>query len=238
MATAARASGPGAGLIVLLVALLGVAGASAWYAANLRTEHDVLATRLATAERQLMPLVAAARKAFPTEEANVAVQKFGERLDGCVGMASLSAKRSLSADKRQAMVDVLRGETSSDRMVWFEVNLNNPASAAFHDVLSGAFKDAGWQVRTRTTPGIALKPGLFLMVAEETPPAWVDSVQKALDAGGLDVKAARGYRAFYEQQKAERPGWSGVEMAPDQAFAIIIGPDPDAAVAGSGRPGS
>lgn len=220
-----KQSGPGAGVVAVLVALLGVAGASGWYAADLRTKQTALAEQLAAAERQLAPVTAAARKAFPTDDQTTALRRFTERLDACVATVSVSAKRTIAPEKRQAMIDVLRGETAPERTVWFEVNPNTPGSTAFLEVVGGAFREAGWAVKTKTTPGIALKPGLFFMVAEEFPPPWVETVQKAFDAAGLEVKAARGYRAFYQQQKAEKPGWSGVEMAPDQQFAVIIGPD-------------
>jgi hypothetical protein len=158
------------------------------------------------------------------------VAKFSERLDSCATTApapvTLSAKRTIAPELRQAMIDVLRGEAENRRTVWLEVNLSNPATAAFHGALSGIFKEAGWQVETRTIPGIALKPGVFLTIAEEEPPAWVGTVQQALDASGLEVKSARGYRAFYEAQKTSNPAWSGVRMSPEQQFALIIGPDP------------
>jgi Tfp pilus assembly protein PilE len=215
-------------LVAVLVALLAVAGWSSWYASAQRERAAAAEQQLTTLRAQLEPYAAAAKKAFPGDDANTALGKFSQRLDACVQSAALSPARKLAPEQRQAMLDVLRAETNPNRTAWFEVNLNNRSTAAFFEVLSGVFHEAGWQVKTRTTPGITLKPGLFFMAAEENPPAYVDSAQKALEAAGLQLKAARGYRAFYQQQKAEKPGWSGVEMAPDQDFAVIIGPEPDA----------
>jgi hypothetical protein len=47
---------------------------------------------------------------------------------------------------------------------------------------------------------------------------------RALENAGLSVRVGTGYRKFAEQMKKKNPSWQGINMAPDQAFVIVIAP--------------
>jgi len=57
------------------------------------------------------------------------------------------------------------------------------------------------------------------------PPA-VDSVRRALEAGGLTTETGTGYRAFYDERKRDNPNWAGIPMEADQAFLVVVAPPP------------
>ena len=54
----------------------------------------------------------------------------------------------------------------------------------------------------------------------------IRDLQTGLRNAGYEVFAGTGYRGFYEKRKSEDPDFSGVELAPDQEFAIVVGPKP------------
>jgi hypothetical protein len=110
--------------------------------------------------------------------------------------------------------------------VWLQVDERNPESGAFQKQLAALFKEAGWKVELRGSGGLNFKPGLYLLVGEEEWPSYASTAYDAFDKAGIEVKAARGYRAYYEQQKKEKPGWQGPALAPDQTYVILIGPNP------------
>ena len=137
-----------------------------------------------------------------------------------------SAPRTLSDDQRQAMLEVLRSENGATRKVWFQVERNRSESVAFHKALEQVFRDAGWEVQTAGVVGMTLKPGVYLLVAEEDWPPNASTAYEALQKAGIDVKAASGYRSYYEQQTAEKPGWTGPKLGPDQTYVVLIGANP------------
>ena len=49
-----------------------------------------------------------------------------------------------------------------------------------------------------------------------------------MDTTGVEVKAARGYRAYYDEQKREKPTWQGPKLDPDQTYVVLIGANPSA----------
>ncbi len=134
--------------------------------------------------------------------------------------------RSLTDEQRQAMLEVLRGETGSVRKVWFQVEQNKSEPTEFAKVLEQVFRDAGWEVQTADSGGLAFKPGVSVLVADEDWPPYASTAYEALQKAGIDVKAARGYRAYYEQQRKERPGWQGPKLIADQTYVVIVGPSP------------
>jgi hypothetical protein len=74
-----------------------------------------------------------------------------------------------------------------------------------------------------------MKAGLFMYMADEEPAAHVSAALNGLRAAGLEPFAGRGYRAYYEKKKAEDPNFRGNELAPEQDFVIVVGPNPDSA---------
>ena len=81
--------------------------------------------------------------------------------------AMSAAPRAIGADERAAMLEVLRAESGNGRKVWFAVTPGNAETTAFKDTLAEIFKEAGWEPETQVVTGMNLKPGLFLMAAEE-----------------------------------------------------------------------
>ena len=137
-----------------------------------------------------------------------------------------SLPRSLTPEQRQAMLDVLRSESGPTRKVWFQVELNRSEPVAYQKALEQVFRDAGWEVQTTGVTGMTLKPGVYLLVADEDWPSYASTAYEALQKTGIDVKAASGYRSYYDQQKAEKPGWQGPKLGPDQTYVVLIGANP------------
>jgi hypothetical protein len=140
--------------------------------------------------------------------------------------ATSSAPRTLTAEQRQAMIDVLKGEPGPVRKVWFQVEASRAEPAAYAKTLEQAFRDAGWEVDVSDSGGLSFKPGVAVLVAEEEWPPYASTAYDALQKAGIDVKAARGYRAYYEEQKREKPDWRGAKITPDQTYVVIVGPNP------------
>jgi uncharacterized membrane protein len=134
--------------------------------------------------------------------------------------------RTLTPEQRQAMTDVLRGETGSVRKVWFQVEQTKAEPAAFAKLLEQTFRDAGWEVEESGSGGLSFKPGVSVLVADDEWPSYASTAYDALQKAGIDVKAARGYRAYYEEQKREKPGWQGAKITPEQTYVVIVGPNP------------
>ena len=137
--------------------------------------------------------------------------------------ATPGAPRTLTDDQRQAMVDTLRAETGSVKKVWFQVEQGKAEPAAYAKALEQTFRDAGWEVQVSDSGGLSFKPGVSVLVADDEWPSYASTAYDALQKAGIDVKAARGYRAYYEEQKREKPGWQGAKMARDQTYMIIVG---------------
>jgi hypothetical protein len=74
-----------------------------------------------------------------------------------------------------------------------------------------------------------IKAGLYLYMADDEPAAHVATALTGLQATGLELSAGRGYRAFYVTKKLEDPSFRGFELAPEQDFVIVVGPNPDSA---------
>lgn len=134
--------------------------------------------------------------------------------------------RTLTPEQHAAMVQILQTESGPEKKAWFTIGPGNAETAALESQLRAVFKEAGWETQTQTVTGMILKPGLMMLIAEEQGPPYADTAQKALDASGLDVKVASGYRPYFEEKKKESPAWVGIPMAADQAYALVIGPLP------------
>jgi len=192
-------------LLVKLVGI-GVALAAVWYVVSLRGEVARLEDELAGAP--------AAAPAAP---------------------AAVAGGRTLAAAERAALIERLGGAGMSvPHPVWFATVANDPEAAAFQGTLASAFEEAGWQVQGNARLEFAVKAGVFILAADEEPPAHVDDASAALEAAGITITASgRGYRAFYEERKQADPGWVGVELPAAASYVIVVGrrPPPDDAPA-------
>jgi hypothetical protein len=137
-----------------------------------------------------------------------------------------AVQRTITAEQRTAMVDVLRSDTGAVHKVWFQVEQNRPEPATFQKALADVFREAGWEVDTAGSGGMTFKPGVSVLVADDEWPSYASTAYDALQKAGIDVKAARGYRAYYEEQKRDKPNWQGPMLTPDQTYVVIVGPSP------------
>ena len=138
--------------------------------------------------------------------------------------------RDIDSAETDAMLDVLRADTSSaDKRVFLIVSPGSAGTMALGKTLDTIFREGGWQPSTRQLTGMILKPGpVRILVGEELEPAPVDTVRRALEAGGLTTETGTGYRAFYDEKKRENPNWAGIPMDADQPFVVVIAPPPKA----------
>lgn len=136
----------------------------------------------------------------------------------------VTSTRSPDDSEKAAMIEVLQAETEENRRAWFLYSAGQDESAALAKSLAQVFESAGWKTTTRELRGMALKPGVSILAAEEEPPEWVGTVNEALGKGGLDPKFGTGYRAFYEEKKKENPAWPGIALGADEVFVVAIGP--------------
>lgn len=195
--------GPRTGpMLLAAVAFLAVVG-SVWYITYLRTQNAQLRAQHPQAQAERVAVAPAAK---PNPLAG--------------------GDRTLSAEQREAMLTKLRATEAPERPVWFATYAGNTEAAAFRLALETIFEEAGWEVRGNVQVSFQLKPGLYLMAADEEPPQYVLDVGEALDAAGQTATIGRGYRAFYEEKKKENANWNGVSLAPEQSYVLVIGPKP------------
>jgi hypothetical protein len=204
-----------AGLIVVLIAALAVAG---FYISQLQTETAELRGRLTVLEKRSAEPQAAAGSAPAARPAAPAARPAAP-----AAAASPAAARTLTDEQRNSMVAALRAETGP---VWFASNPKDEESVAYQRAIQDVFEQAGWQVQRNEPANFNLRPGIFFLMADEEPPSYVLTALGAFEAADITVSAGRGYRAFNEQKKQENPNWRGFEMAPDQTFIVAVGPAP------------
>jgi len=140
-----------------------------------------------------------------------------------------SGAREIDATETEAMLAVLRADTSSDKRVWLIVSPGSAATGTLGTTLETVFREGGWQPTTQKLTGMMLKPGpIRILVGEELEPPAVDTVRRALEAGGLTTETGTGYRAFYEERKRDNPNWAGIPLEAEQPFVVVISPPPAA----------
>ncbi len=188
--------------IVIVVLLVAVCVALAVYAGRLSWTNGFLRAENARLQAKLAEL---------RDRAEAAPQK--------------PEGRELADWQREAMLARLRAE-AGDKNVWFVRASGDPEAAAFQKALQSVFEEAGWRVRSVRAAGFPLRAGIFFMMADESPPAYVETALAALTDAGIDVTSGRGYRAFYEDKKRENPNFRGFDMEPDQDYVIAVGPKP------------
>lgn len=212
---------------VLAAALVG-AGA---YITQLRGQ-------LSAAQEQLAPFAAAATALYPDADPATALRSVAGRLEGLAAAPAPRAPQAaaapaepaapldaLSSLQEDAMVAVLEKEIDSGRKVWFLVAQSNREALAAQAEMQAVFEKAGWPVEVVRAP-YPVKAGIFMLAGDETPPTFVDTVNDAFTAGGIEVQYLTGYRDFYKGRQAENPNWVGPTLADDQPFTVVIGSRP------------
>ena len=193
--------------------------------AGLRVALAILAVALVGAGAYIVHLRSRLneRRTVAAPAPRVAAQAPAEPAAGASGQV-------LTAAQQRAMVSALKSETGSGRKAVFHVQQNNPDTGAVQVALQQIFEQAGWPTETIRT-SYPLKSGIFLLAADEEPPDFVDTVDGAFKAAGIEVQYLTGYRSFFVERKQQNPNWYGPELTDDQPFTIVIGSKPGAAAA-------
>jgi len=135
--------------------------------------------------------------------------------------------RNLTTEQRAGMLDVLKGESGPVKKVWLLVEQSKPEHLAYETQIEQVFRDAGWEVIALDAGSMVIKPGIFLLVGDDDWPSYAETAYNAFKRAGIQVKAARGYRSYSEQQSNENPTWRGPKLAADQTYVVAIGrPEP------------
>jgi len=200
---------------------LGVAAAvlllgGPWYTATLRAQNAMLREQIAGYEHAAL---AAERRAALAEAGSKSAPRGS-------ATGNLKPQRMLSDEQRVAIGSQL--STTPGKKVWFVREPNDLEAEAFQRELEAVFLESGWEIADSSEAGYRIKAGLFLYIADSEPADHISAALNGLRAAGLDPFAGNGYRAFYERKKQEDPNFRGSELAPEQDFVIVIGPNPDA----------
>jgi hypothetical protein len=140
--------------------------------------------------------------------------------------AAGAGPRMLTEEARNDLIAAL--STASGKQVWFVTQANDPEAESFQQEIGDAFLQSGWEIAASSESTRPLRAGLRVFAADDVLPDHVSVVVSGLRGIGFEVFAGHGYRAFYDRQKEKNPGFSGVELAPDQDFVIVVGPNPPA----------
>ncbi len=192
----------------IVLSLIGVLAllAGIWYMASVRARNPLPRDQIAKRE-------SAAADAGPSSVPNPEVPGAHIRL------------RVLSDEARDFLIAELSVLTGK---VWFVTQANDREADAFQRELEDTFLESGWEIAGSSEATISLRAGLRVFVADDVLPDHVSIAVDGLRAAGFDVFAGSGYRAFYERKIEEDPNFSGVELAPEQDFVIVVGPNPSA----------
>ena len=142
--------------------------------------------------------------------------------------------RMLTEETRNQLVATL--SAAPGKRVWFVTQANDPEADSFQREIEDAFLQAGWTVAASSESTFPLRAGLKVFAADDTLPDHVAIAVTGLSGMGFDVFTGTGYRAFYEERKAENPDFTGFELAPDQDFVIVVGRNPPASEAAEASP--
>jgi hypothetical protein len=200
------------GAAAVIVVLGGV-----WYTATLRAQNAMLREQIAGYERLAV-----------AEESGTALAEAGPKPAPRDSKPSdLKPQRMLSDEQRDTMRSKLSAEPG--KKVWFVRQSNDPEAESFQRELEAVFQESGWEIAGNSEASFRIKAGLHLFMADDEPAAHVSTALAGLRAAGLQPFAGRGYRAYYERKKQADPKFRGHELAPEQDFVIVIGPNPDSA---------
>jgi hypothetical protein len=188
-----------------------------WYTATLRAQNAILREQIAGYQRA----------AVAEESGSAPATAIPKPAPRDSAPRELEPQRMLSDEQRETMRSQLSAEPG--KRVWFVRQPNDPEVDAFQSELEAVFLESGWAIAGNSEAGYRIKAGLYLYMADDEPAAHVTAALTGLQATGLELSAGRGYRAFYETKKLEDPSFRGFELALEQDFVIVVGPNPDSA---------
>lgn len=106
---------------------------------------------------------------------------------------------------------------------WIVFDARDPGARALAGRLGEAFAAAGWSVRGLEEARFPLRPGLFVLAADDQPSPAAAAATAALEAAQLPATVASGYRAYAADRRRADPNWTGFNLADDQQFVIAVG---------------
>lgn len=160
----------------------------------------------------------------PPDQIEGSETKAAETGESLGASAAGTASRRLTEEARNDLIAVL--STESGQQVWFVTQPNDPEADAFQLEIEDAFLQSGWKIAASSKFSRPLKGGIKVFAADELLPDHVSVAVSGLRGIGFEVAAGTGYRAYYDSQKEKNPNFSGIELAPDQDFVIVVGPVP------------
>ena len=135
-----------------------------------------------------------------------------------------SQQGGLAEEDRARLLQGLSTAEHAGRPVWFASTRADPRSLQMMTEVEDVFLQAGWSVQGSEIVEFALKPGLFIFVADAEAPEYVRVLYRLLGNAGLPVTAfATDYREYSREMAQDNPGWNGFHLAPDQSYVIVIG---------------
>ena len=143
-----------------------------------------------------------------------------------VATGAAKRQRMLSDEHRELLYAELSVE--SGQKVWFVRQPKDREADSFQSELEAVFLESGWEVAGSTESINSLRAGVRVFAADDVLADHISVAVTGLRIIGLEVFAGTGYRAFYQKQKEKDPKFSGVELALDQDFVIVVGPNPPA----------
>ena len=148
-----------------------------------------------------------------------------ERGDAAAPAAAAPAAetpRTLTESGAQA-IEAALGASDRGSPVWIAVAAVDPAAEAMGRQLNAIFERAGWQTHPLQHPQMRARPGVFIFAESESPPPYLETVQRALGAGGLRPSTASGYRAYLAERRLQQPDYQGFDFEPGQTYVIVLG---------------
>lgn len=130
--------------------------------------------------------------------------------------------RTLTESGAQA-IEAALGASDRGSPVWIAVAAVDPAAEAMGRQLNAIFERAGWQTHPLQHPQMRARPGVFIFAESESPPPYLETVQRALGAGGLRPSTASGYRAYLAERRLQQPDYQGFDFEPGQTYVIVLG---------------
>lgn len=106
--------------------------------------------------------------------------------------------------------------------VWISVAAVDASAEAMGRRLNAIFERAGWRTHPLQHSQTRARPGIFIF-AESEPPSYLETVQRALVAGGLRPSVASGYRAYLTEMRRQQPDFQGFDLEPGQTYVIVLG---------------
>lgn len=106
---------------------------------------------------------------------------------------------------------------------WIVFDDRDAGARALAGQLGTAFSAAGWRVHGPEAARFPLRPGLFVLAADEPPSPAAAAATAALEAAALPATVASGYRDYAAERRRADANWTGFDLPPDRQFVLVVG---------------